>query len=115
VTVFTWTTESVKEMEVKAGNVGILETKNEDIRSLHELLIYGIKGMAAYAEHASNLGYEDDDIHAFMQEALVATTQELSGDELTALVLKCGEYGVKTMALLDKAILLHTEILKLRK
>lgn len=99
----TWTTESVKEMEVKAGNVGILETKNEDIRSLRELLIYGIKGMAAYAEHASNLGYEDDDIHAFMQEALVATTQELSGDELTALVLKCGEYGVKTMALLDKA------------
>lgn len=99
----TWTTESVKEMEVKAGNVGILETKNEDIRSLRELLIYGIKGMAAYAEHASNLGYEDDDIHAFMQEALVATTQELSGDELTVLVLKCGEYGVKTMALLDKA------------
>ncbi|NDW11258.1 hydroxylamine reductase, partial [Dysgonomonas sp. 520] len=75
----------------------------EDIRSLCELLIYGLKGMAAYAEHAVNLGFDNNDIHAFMQEALVATTQELSADELTALVLKCGEYGVKTMALLDKA------------
>ena len=59
--------------------------------------------MAAYAEHAVNLGFDDEEIQAFMQEALVATTQELSADELTALVLKCGEYGVKTMALLDKA------------
>ncbi|NDW11156.1 hydroxylamine reductase, partial [Dysgonomonas sp. 520] len=75
----------------------------EDIRSLCELLIYGLKGMAAYAEHAVNLGFDDDDIQAFMQEALVATTRELSADELTALVLKCGEFGVKTMALLDKA------------
>lgn len=90
-------------MEAKAATVGVLKTENEDVRSLRELLIYGVKGMAAYAEHASNLGYEDDDIHAFMQHALVATTQDISADELTALVLKCGEYGVKTMALLDKA------------
>jgi hydroxylamine reductase len=99
----TWSGKSVEEMESKAAEVGILKTENEDVRSLRELLTYGVKGMAAYAEHASNLGYEEEDIHAFMQEALVATTQELSADELTALVLKCGEYGVKTMALLDKA------------
>lgn len=99
----TWTCNSVEEMEAKAAKVGILSTENEDIRSLRELLIYGVKGMAAYAEHAANLGYEESDIHIFMQEALVATTKDLSADELTALVLKCGEYGVKTMALLDKA------------
>lgn len=99
----TWKADSIEEMEAKAATVGVLKTENEDVRSLRELLIYGVKGMAAYAEHASNLGYEDDDIHAFMQHALVATTQDISADELTALVLKCGEYGVKTMALLDKA------------
>ena len=98
-----WHANSLEEMEAKAATVGVLRTENEDIRSLRELLTYGVKGMAAYAEHASNLGYEEDDIHTFMQKALVATTQDLSVDELTALVLKCGEYGVKTMALLDKA------------
>lgn len=99
----TWSCGSVEEMEAKAAAVGILRTENEDVRSLRELLIYGVKGMAAYAEHAANLGYEDRAVYAFMQEALVAVTEELSADELTALVLKCGEYGVKTMALLDKA------------
>ena len=99
----TWSGNSVEEMEAKAATVGVLATENEDIRSLRELLIYGLKGMAAYAEHAYNLGYEEEDIHAFIQEALAATTEELSADELTAMVLKCGEYGVKTMALLDKA------------
>ena len=99
----TWKGNTVEEMEAKATTVGVLATENEDVRSLRELLIYGLKGMAAYAEHAVNLGFDDADIHAFMQEALVATTKELSADELTALVLKCGEYGVKTMALLDKA------------
>jgi hydroxylamine reductase len=98
-----WCADSVEEMEAKAATVGILQTENEDVRSLRELLIYGLKGMAAYAEHAVNLGYGDDEIHAFIQEALVATTQKLSAEELTALVLKCGEYGVKTMALLDTA------------
>lgn len=99
----TWKGDSVEEMEAKAATVGVLKTENEDVRSLRELLTYGLKGMAAYAEHAVNLGFDDEDIHIFMQEALVATTRELSADELTALVLKCGEYGVKTMALLDKA------------
>lgn len=99
----TWRGNSLDEMEAKAATVGVLKTENEDVRSLRELLTYGLKGMAAYAEHAVNLGFDDEDIQAFMQEALVATTQELSADELTALVLKCGEYGVKTMALLDKA------------
>lgn len=99
----TWKADTLEEMEAKAVTTGVLKTGNEDIRSLRELLIYGLKGISAYAEHASNLGYEDDDIHTFIQQALVATTEELSADELTALVLKCGEYGVKTMALLDKA------------
>ncbi|MDH6342538.1 hydroxylamine reductase [Parabacteroides sp. PFB2-12] len=99
----TWKGESLEEMEAKAATVGVLKTENEDVRSLRELLTYGVKGMAAYAEHAVNLGFDDEAIHIFMQEALVATTQELSAEELTALVLKCGEYGVKTMALLDKA------------
>lgn len=99
----TWRGSNLEEMEAKAATVGVLKTENEDVRSLRELLTYGLKGMAAYAEHAVNLGFDDEDIQAFMQEALVATTQELSADELTALVLKCGEYGVKTMALLDKA------------
>ncbi|MDR2970037.1 MAG: hydroxylamine reductase [Tannerellaceae bacterium] len=99
----TWSGYTPEEMESKAATVGVLKTENEDIRSLRELLTYGVKGMAAYAEHAVNLGYDDEGIHAFMQEALVATTQDLPAGELTALVLKCGEYGVKTMALLDKA------------
>lgn len=99
----TWKSGNLEEMEAKAASVGVLKTENEDIRSLRELIIYGVKGMAAYAEHAANLGYQDNDIHAFMQQALVSTTENLSSDELVALVLKCGEYGVKTMALLDKA------------
>src|SRR5574344_315553 len=100
---FTWRGETIEEMEAKAAEVGVLKTENEDVRSLRELLTYGLKGMAAYAEHAVNLGFDDEEIQACMQEALVATAQEHTADELTALVLKCGEYGVKTMALLDKA------------
>lgn len=99
----TWHGDNVEEMQAKAATIGILSTTNEDIRSLRELLTYGLKGMAAYAEHASNLGYEEEEIHIFIQEALVATTRDLSVDELIALILKCGDYGVKTMALLDKA------------
>lgn len=99
----TWQGNTVEEMEEKAAKVGVLRTENEDVRSLRELLTYGVKGIAAYAEHAANLGYEDESIYIFMQQALVATTQDLSVDELVAWVLRCGEYGVKTMALLDKA------------
>lgn len=99
-----WTSRDVAVMEKKATEVGVLVTENEDIRSLRELTVYGLKGMAAYAEHAFNLGHEQTDIYAFMQQALVDVTNDnLSGAELTALVLKTGEYGVKVMALLDKA------------
>ncbi len=99
-----WTGETEAEMAEKALEVGIMATKDEDVRSLRELTIYGVKGMAAYAEHAYNLGYEENEIYAFMQRALVATTNDsLSVEELTGLVLETGKYGVQVMALLDKA------------
>ncbi len=99
-----WFAENALEFEKKAATVGILATENEDVRSLRELLTYGVKGMAAYAEHAYTLGYMEDAIFAFMQKALVATTNDkLSADELVALVMECGKYGVDVMALLDKA------------
>ncbi len=99
-----WFAENASEFETKAAAVGILATENEDVRSLRELLTYGVKGMAAYAEHAYTLGYMEDTIFAFMQKALVATTNDkLSADELVALVMECGKYGVDVMALLDKA------------
>lgn len=99
-----WASKEESDMDAKALEVGVLATENEDVRSLRELTIYGLKGMAAYAEHAFNLGHEDKDVYAFMQQALVDTTNDtLSADELTALVLKTGEHGVKVMALLDKA------------
>jgi len=91
-------------METIAENIGVLATENEDVRSLRELTIYGLKGMAAYVEHAQNLGYDDPTFHAFIQHALVATTNDaLSADELTALVLETGKWGVTVMAMLDKA------------
>jgi len=100
----TWKTDDLNEMEEKASRVGILNTKDEDIRSLREMLTYGLKGMAAYAEHAFNLGFEDEEIFQFMQEALIATANDtLSAETLTDWVLKCGSMGVKVMALLDQA------------
>ncbi len=99
----TWSGNDVQEMEDKAKSVGVLHTENEDIRSLRELLTYGVKGISAYAEHACNLGFEDDSIYKFMEEALVATTEDLSVDKLINLVIECGKMGVTTMALLDKA------------
>ena len=100
----TWKTDDAKEMEEKAQSVGVMATENEDVRSLRELTIYGLKGIAAYGEHAFNLGHTDNEVDAFMQRALVATTDDtLSADELTALVLETGKMGVQVMALLDKA------------
>jgi len=100
----TWKAELLEEMEEKAKHIGVLSTENEDVRSLRELLTYGIKGLAAYAEHATNLGFEDPEIYAFMQEGLVAAKNDnLSAEELTGLALKCGSMGVKVMALLDQA------------
>jgi len=92
-----------EEFDAKAATVGILNETNEDIRSLKELITYGVKGMAAYAEHAYNLGFEDTTVYAFMQKAIDDITKNLNADELVALTLETGKYGVQTMALLDKA------------
>ncbi|RGM97855.1 hydroxylamine reductase [Fusobacterium mortiferum] len=101
-----WQAETDEEI-VEFSNekkVGILRTENEDVKSLRELLIYGLKGMSAYAEHAMNLGKTQDEIFAFIEKGLLATEDDsLTGEELTALVLECGSYGVKVMALLDEA------------
>ncbi|WP_243122876.1 hydroxylamine reductase [Haloimpatiens lingqiaonensis] len=98
-----WTADTVEEFEAKAKTVGVLATENEDVRSLRELLIYGVKGLAAYLHHAYALGYEDKNIYAFIRKALVSTTEALSVDEMVAIVLECGKFGVDGMAILDKA------------
>lgn len=99
-----WKAETIGEFYEKAAQIGVLSTVNPDVRSLRELIIYGLKGMAAYAEHAFNLGFNNHTVFAFMQRALVATTNDqLSVDELVALTLETGKYGVEVMALLDKA------------
>ena len=100
----TFTVDSREDMLQKAGSVGILSTQNEDVRSLREIITYGVKGMAAYAEHARNIGKESMEIYSFIYEALAATLDDsLSGDDLLGLVMKTGEHGVKVMALLDEA------------
>jgi hydroxylamine reductase len=92
------------EMLQKAESVGILATEDEDIRSLKELIIYGLKGMAAYTEHAYILGFRSEEVNEFMQKALAATLDDsLTADDLTALVIETGKFGVEAMALLDKA------------
>jgi len=84
--------------------VGVLRTENIDVRSLREMVLYGLKGMAAYGFHAYNLGSTDNDIYKFYEKALLATVDDsLSAEELTASVFETGEYGVKVMALLDGA------------
>ncbi|UTF48843.1 hydroxylamine reductase [Desulfomicrobium sp. ZS1] len=98
----TWTGNSSAFAE-KAKSVGVLATENEDVRSLRELLIIGLKGVAAYAEHAAVLGFRKPEIDDFMLEALASTTKNLSVDEMVALVMKAGEMAVTTMALLDEA------------
>ncbi|MCX7951892.1 MAG: hydroxylamine reductase [Clostridiales bacterium] len=93
-----------EDAEKKAEEVSILKTENEDIRSLRELITYGVKGMAAYANHAYVLKYADKEIFKFMQKALAATLDDtLSANELVALTLETGKYAVDVMALLDKA------------
>lgn len=83
--------------------LGVLSCENEDIRSLRELLTYGVKGISAYAHHAAVLNYEDDTIYEFVFKALKALAEDHSADELIALNLECGNAAVKTMALLDTA------------
>jgi hydroxylamine reductase len=102
----TFEVSTSEEMEEKANSdeVGVLATENEDVRSLRELITYGLKGMAAYADHALNIGKEDPEIYEFVYEALAKSLDDtLSADDLVALTLKTGEYGVKAMALLDEA------------
>lgn len=94
---------SVAEYAAKAAEVGVLSQANEDVRSLRELLIYGLKGMAAYADHAAVLGYEKSEIYSFIVSALATTTRDLSVDDMIGQVLKCGEVAVTAMALLDEA------------
>ena len=92
------------EYPVKALTVGVLATENEDVRSLRELVIYGLKGLSAYSKHANALLKDDEEVDAFLQRALAATLNDsLTADELVALVLETGKYGVAGMALLDGA------------
>ncbi|MGX4601064.1 hydroxylamine reductase [Faecalimicrobium sp. JNUCC 81] len=91
-------------LDEKSTKVGVLATKDEDIRSLRELIIYGLKGMSAYMKHANALGYDDEEVNAFMQSALAKTLDDnLTIDELIALTLETGKVGVDGMALLDSA------------
>jgi hydroxylamine reductase len=99
-----WKGTGISDFEAKVSQVGVLSTdSNEDIRSLKQYVTFGLKGMAAYTEHAFNLGYEQDDIFNFMQEGLVMTTKEQDINTMLDWVFRTGEYGVKVMALLDKA------------
>lgn len=99
-----WQYRTAEERALKADKVGVLDTGNEDLLSLRELTLYGLKGMAAYNKHANVLGYADTAIDAFLQKALAKTLDDsLSTDDLTSLVLETGSFGVKVMALLDTA------------
>lgn len=99
-----WQYRTAEERTLKADKAGVLDTGNEDLRSLRELTLYGLKGMAAYNKHANVLGYADTAIDAFLQKALAKTLDDsLSTDDLTSLVLETGSFGVKVMALLDTA------------
>lgn len=92
------------DWEAKAKQVGVLSTENEDIRSLRELITYGLKGLSAYSKHANALLQDDGEVDAFLQRALAATLDDsLTADELVALTMETGKYGVQGMALLDKA------------
>jgi len=99
----TWFADDEAAFAEKAKSVGVLATGNEDVRSLRELLVIGLKGIAAYADHAAVLGYRKDAIDDFIMEALASTTKNLSVDEMVGLVMKAGETAVATMALLDEA------------
>ena len=99
-----WTASSPEEMDQKAAQVGFMSIPDQNIRSLKAMIIYGLKGMAAYYKHALVLGYSDEEIADFIQKTLVATVdEELTVEQLLDLVMKTGQTGVKAMALLDKA------------
>ena len=95
---------SEAEFDARAAAVGVLATKDEDIRSLRELITYGLKGLAAYTKHANALLQDNEEIDAFIQSALAKTLDDsLTVDDLVALTMETGKYGVDGMALLDKA------------
>ncbi|NMB25341.1 MAG: hydroxylamine reductase, partial [Firmicutes bacterium] len=99
-----FTVSDRESMLEKAASIGVLSTEDEDIRSLREMIIYGLKGLAAYAEHALNIGKENDGLYAFLYKALAATLDDrLTADDLVALTLETGKHGVDAMALLDEA------------
>lgn len=99
----TWTADPA-DFEAKGAAVGILATPDVDIRSLRELITYGVKGMAAYAYHAAMLNYKKQEVLDFMEKALAATLDDsLNANDLVALAMECGKYGVEVMALLDEA------------
>ncbi|WP_370830867.1 hydroxylamine reductase [Clostridium sp.] len=101
-----WEASSNEEMNKKSNSdeVGVLATKNEDVRSLRELITYGLKGLSAYSKHANALGYDNEEIDAFMQETLAKLLDDsLTVEELIALTLETGKVGVDGMALLDTA------------
>ncbi|MDD2650590.1 MAG: hydroxylamine reductase, partial [Candidatus Cloacimonetes bacterium] len=101
---YNWIPKSRDEYEAYAETVGVLRTENEDIRSLRELTTLGLKGISAYCDHAAMLNYEDSDIYKYIIEASEAVgNPDKTAEELTALVLKTGEYAVKSMVILDKA------------
>ncbi len=98
-----WMADSKEEFLRKAATIGVLSTENEDVRSLRELLVYGLKGVAAYADHAAVLGVEDQSVYDFMIQGMASTTENHSVDEMVGLVMKAGETAVTAMAILDKA------------
>jgi len=99
----TWFSDDVTEFQEKAKSVGVLATEDEDVRSLRELLVIGLKGIAAYADHAAVLGFEKEEIYNFLMEGLASTTKDLSTADMIGLVMKAGEVAVTTMATLDEA------------
>lgn len=99
----TWYSNDTEAFAEKAKEIGVLSVANEDVRSLRQLLVLGLKGISAYSHHAAVLDYEDKEIYTFIMAALVSTTQDLSSEEMVGYVLKAGSCAVTTMALLDKA------------
>ena len=99
----TFTGSTKEDFLAHHDKAAVTAEANEDIRSLKELMIYGLKGVAAYADHAAILGYEDEDVMKFFIEGMASTTENLTVDELVNLVMKTGETAVKGMAILDKA------------
>lgn len=99
-----WDSDDRGEIKAKASEIGVLSTKNEDVRSLRELITYGLKGLSAYSKHANALLQDDEDVDTFLQNALAKTLDDsLTANDLIALTLETGKYGVNGMALLDKA------------